>query len=318
MSPKASQFATGEPDAMHTAALKRARKQVMAIRSFYVSASLYAIVIPFLWVINLTVGGKIWAYWPTLGWGMGLCVHALTVFAGSSFFGIAWEEKKIEELMARENLKVVSREKQMVQAQMRLLQAQIEPHFLFNTLANIQSLIARSPDKAALMMDNFIAYLRESLSASRAQQGTLKQEFDLLKHYLDLIKIRMAERLEYDLNLAPELGNVALAPMLLQPLVENAIKHGLEPKIEGGRVVVRAYQRDNSVMISVEDNGLGFADNADSAGSGVGLANLRERIAVLYDGQARLEITDLGSSTNQGTRVSLIVPVAAIGVEQTT
>ena len=313
-----SQSSTDASDEAHAKALKRARKQVQAVRSFYLDASLYAIIIPFLWVINLIPGGRIWAIWPTLGWGMGLTIHALTVFSESSFFGVAWEEKKVEELMARESLKVVSREKQMVQAQMRLLQAQIEPHFLFNTLANIQSLIARSPDKASLMMDNFIAYLRESLSASRAQQGTLTQEFDLLKHYLDLIKIRMAERLEYDLSLAPELANVALAPMLLQPLVENAIKHGLEPKVDGGRVVVRAYQRENSMVISVEDNGLGFADNADSVGSGVGLANLRERIAVLYDNQARLEIADVGASKHAGTRVSLIVPIAAIGVEQTT
>ena len=299
------------------AALERARKHVRAVRSFYVNASMYATIIPILWAVNLTMGGEIWAHWSMIGWGIGLSIHGLSVFAERSFFGIAWEEKKVEELMARENLKVVSREKQMVQAQMRLLQAQIEPHFLFNTLANIQSLIARSPDKATLMMDNFIAYLRESLSASRSQQGTVKQEFDLLKHYLDLIKIRMADRLEYDLNLAPELAKVALAPMLLQPIVENAIKHGLEPKVNGGRVAVRAYKTEDCMVISVEDNGLGFADNADSAASGVGLANLRERIAVLYDGQARLEIVDAGPSKQTGTRVSLIVPIAAISASVT-
>ena len=190
-----------------------------------------------------------WAHWPTIGWGIGLTIHGLSVFAGRSFFGAEWEEKKVEELMARENLKVVSREKQLVQAQMRMLQAQIEPHFLFNTLANIQSLIARSPDKAGLMMDNFIAYLRESLSASRSQEGTLQQEFTLLRHYLDLIKIRMADRLQYTLNLAPGLEAMPMAPMLLQPVVENAIKHGLEPKVEGGTVTVDARREGDRLLV---------------------------------------------------------------------
>ncbi|MBK8741714.1 MAG: histidine kinase [Betaproteobacteria bacterium] len=279
------------------------------MRSFYVSASMYAVIIPSLWIINLSAGGPIWAVWPTFGWGAGLVIHGLSVFAGRSFFGAEWQAKKVEELMARENLKVVSREKQLVQAQMRMLQAQIEPHFLFNTLANIQSLIGRAPDKASLMMDNFIAYLRETLSASRAQEGTVQQEFALLRHYLDLIKIRMADRLQYTLSLAPGLETAPMAPMLLQPLVENAIKHGLEPKVEGGAVSVdvqRAGDAGNErMLITVEDNGLGFSDDADSKGTGVGLANLRERLAVLYDGRASLDIAD----ARPGTRIRIAVPL---------
>ncbi len=289
-------------------ALLRARKRVRELRAFYSSAALYATVIPVLWIINLFGGGKIWAYWPTLGWGLGLAVHGLSVFAGSTFFGAEWEERKVEEVMARENLKVVSREKQLMQAQIRLLQAQIEPHFLFNTLANIQSLIARSPDRANLMMDNFIAYLRETLSASRAQVGTVKQEFELLRHYLDLIKIRMADRLGYTLNIEPELEGVPLAPMLLQPIVENAIKHGLEPKVEGGRVDVDAIRQGNEMILTVRDTGFGFAENADSKGAGVGLSNLRDRLAVLYDGRATLEVAD----ANPGTRIQIRVPLLAI------
>ena len=286
-------------------ALRRARKKVREIRSFYVSASMYAIIIPSLWILNLVMGGKIWAHWPMIGWGIGLSIHGLTVFSGSSFFGTKWEEKKVEELMARENLKVVSREKQLMQAQMRMLQAQIEPHFLFNTLANIQSLIGRSPDKASLMMDNFIAYLRESLSASRAQEGTVQQEFALVRHYLDLIKIRMANRLQYKLNLEPGLEAVAMAPMLLQPIVENAIKHGLEPKVEGGTVTVDARREGDRMLVTVEDNGFGFSDYADSKGTGVGLANLRERLAVLYDGRATIDIAD----ARPGTRIRISVPL---------
>ena len=292
-------------DPIREASLRRAQKRVREMRAFYVSATAYAIIIPGLWIFNVVNGGKLWAHWATIGWGIGLTIHGLTVFAGKSVFGSVWDENKVEELMARDNLKVVSREKQLVQAQMRMLQAQIEPHFLFNTLAYIQSLITRSPDKASLMMDNFIAYLRESLSASRAQEGTVQQEFTLVRHYLDLIKIRMAERLQYTLTMSSHLASVPLAPMLLQPIVENAIKHGLEPKIEGGMVSVDARSEAGRMLLTVEDNGLGFSEFADSNGTGVGLANLRERLAVLYDGRATLDIAD----AKPGTRIHISVPL---------
>ena len=287
------------------AALRNARNRVKQMRGWYISFTMYCIIIPVLWITNLAQGGKIWAHWATLGWGFGLTVHGLSVFAGRSFFGSAWEEKKVEELMAREQLKAVSSEKQLMQAQMRMLQAQIEPHFLFNTLATIQSLIARSPEKASLMMDNFIAYLRQSLSASRAQEGTVKQEFDLLRHYLELLKIRMGDRLQFELDLADDLGGVPLAPMLLQPVVENAIKHGLEPKVDGGLVRVSATRKGEQMVLTVVDNGLGFSENADSSGSGVGLANLRERLAVLYDGAATLTVAE----ANPGTTITIRVPL---------
>ena len=289
----------------HDEALRRARKRVKEIRSFYASGAMYCLVIPCLWAINLISGGPLWAHWPMIGWGIGLTVHGLTVFAGRSFFGSEWEEKKVEEIMVREKLKVVSGEKQLVQAQMRMLQAQIEPHFLFNTLATIQSLISRSPDKANLMMDNFIAYLRQSLSASRAQVGTVKQEFDLLRHYLELLKIRMGDRLRFDLDLADDLDSAPLAPMLLQPVVENAIKHGLEPKVEGGTVRVSARREGEQMVLCVKDDGLGFSDHADSSGEGVGLSNLRERIAVLYDGRATLTVAE----ANPGTEITICVPL---------
>ncbi len=300
-----NQTTADNADLLRQEALRRARKKVREIRAFYMSASLYAIIIPLLWILNLATGTKIWAIWATVGWGIGLTVHGLSVFAGRSFFGTEWEEKKVDELMARENLKIVSREKQLMQAQLRMLQAQIEPHFLFNTLANIQSLIARSPDRASLMMDNFIAYLRESLSASRAQEGTVRQEFALVRHYLDLIKIRMADRLQYKLNLPSGLEKIPMAPMLLQPVVENAVKHGLEPKVEGGLVTVNARQEGGRMFITVEDNGLGFSENADSKGTGAGLSNLRERLAVLYDGRAMMDIAD----AHPGTRISITVPL---------
>jgi signal transduction histidine kinase len=285
------------------AALLNARKRVKEMREFYMNLTMYCSIIPILWLINAFTPGPWWAHWPTVGWGIGVTVHGLTVFADGTFFGAAWEEKKVAELMAHEQLKVVSGEKRLVQAQMRMLQAQIEPHFLFNTLANIQSLINRSPERANLMMDNFIAYLRQTLSASRSQEGTVKQEIDLLKNYLELIKIRMAERLQFAIEVDETIVNSPLPPMLLQPLVENAIKHGLEPKVEGGRVTVRAKRDGDRIRFEVEDNGLSFSDDA---GDGVGLSNLRERLAVLYDARAELTISD----ANPGTRIVIEIPVS--------
>ena len=292
----------------HQDALRRAHKQAKAIRAFYISATWYAVIIPLLWIVNLFGGGKIWAFWPMIGWGIGLTIHGLSVFAGGTFFGPAWEERKVEELMARENLKIVSGEKQLVQAQMRMLQAQIEPHFLFNTLATIQSLIARTPDKAELMMENFIAYLRQSLNASRAQAGTLKQEFELLRNYLELLKIRMGNRLDYTLVIEPGLDSQSLPPMLLQPLVENAVKHGLEPKVSGGQVRVAAGREGEMMCITVGDNGLGFGEHADYSGTGIGLANVRERLNVLYDGRATLAIAE----ANPGTEIRIRIPLTNV------
>ena len=289
----------------HEQALMVARKRVKEMRSFYVSATMYAVIIPVLWILNLSIGGRLWAQWPMIGWGIGLTAQGLSVFAGRSFFGAEWEQKKVDEIMARENLKAVSSEKQLVQAQMRMLQAQIEPHFLFNTLANIQTLIPRAPEKASLMMDNFIAYLRQSLTASRAQQGTVKQEVDLLRNYLELLKIRMGDRLQFECDIEPDLQSASLPPMLLQPIVENAIKHGLEPKVEGGRVRVSAHRSGATMVLTVTDNGLGFSEHADSSGAGVGLANLRERLAVLYDGQATLTVAD----AKPGTVITISTPL---------
>jgi sensor histidine kinase YesM len=287
----------------YDAALRRARKKAKEIREFYSHLLSYCLVIPTLWIVNAFVPGQWWAQWATIGWGFGVTIHGLSVFADGTFFGSAWEEKKVAELMANEKLKVVSSEKQLVQAQMRMLQAQIEPHFLFNTLANIQSLIAKSPDRANLMMDNFIAYLRQSLTASRAQEGTVQQEIDLVRHYLDLIKIRMAERLSFTFDIDPLLSPV-------QPIVENAIKHGLEPKEEGGYISIRGELIDagSRIRFTIADNGLGFGVHADSAGTGLGLANLRERLKVLYDGAATMEITD----ANPGTSVVITFPSSTV------
>jgi hypothetical protein len=196
-------------------------------------------------------------------------------------------------------------ERQATDAQLRALQAQIEPHFLFNTLANVVSLIDAQPPAARQMLERLIDLLRGSLSASRAQHATLGQELDLVRAYLDIQAIRMGPRLAVEVDAAADVRVLPVPPLLLQPLVENAIAHGLEPKIEGGRIRVTAALRDGGLELVVEDNGVGFG--ALTRGGGVGLPNLRARLATQYDGQAHLAIED----ARPGTRVRLQLPAAA-------
>jgi sensor histidine kinase YesM len=285
-----------------SAAYERAWRQVKAMRGFYKHAAIYFVVIAGLCAINLLKSPtKLWFLFPAAGWGVGLVLHALSVWGRAFWLGREWEEKKIAQIMAREKIRTLSTEKQLAEAKLRLLQAQIEPHFLFNTLANVVSLIEPAPAKAQLMLENFIHYLRGSLAASRATNGTFEQERKLLNHYLDLIKIRMGDRLEFSIDIESSVLQEPLAPMLLQPVIENAIRHGLEPKIEGGFVALKARRLKDEIQVVVEDNGLGFKPNENA---GIGLDNLRERLAVLYDRQATLTIFE----RNPGTVVTIMLP----------
>src|SRR5262249_17324865 len=155
-----------------------------------------------------------------------------------------------------------------------------EPHFLFNTLANVTSLIDAAPEKAKLMLARLIELLRASLAASRATQVDVGRELDLVRAYLDILAIRMGARLRYSIDVAPDLRPLPVPPLLIQPLVENAVKHGLEPKMQGGSVNVSVRSDADTLLVEVADDGLGFAP---ATTSGLGLSNLRERLAALYD-----------------------------------
>lgn len=196
-------------------------------------------------------------------------------------------------------------ERAAVEARLKLLQAQIEPHFLFNTLANLQALIAVDPKRAQAMLGHLDGYLRATLATTRNDRGTLAEEFALLRGYLEILAIRMGPRLAYELDLPEGLASTTVPPMLLQPLVENAIKHGLEPKVDGGRVRVSARAEGRVLVLMVEDTGLGFGVGA-TGGTGVGLPNVRERLAALYSGAASLET---GENPGGGVRVTLRLPI---------
>jgi LytS/YehU family sensor histidine kinase len=180
---------------------------------------------------------------------------------------------------------------QATQSRLKMLETQIEPHMLFNTLANLQVLIDTDPGRAQLMLDHLIAYLRATLSASRANMHPLRAEFDRLRDYLELMAIRMDTRLSFDLQLPPALASAAVPTLLLQPLVENAIRHGLEPKVQGGRITVRATREAAGLMLEVADTGVGLTHGTPPHES-FGLAQVRERLRTRFGDGARLTLAD--------------------------
>jgi len=217
----------------------------------------------------------------------------LTLIAAASatvFFANRERVMRAEAALAQEKARTETVARQALQAQLQSLQAQIEPHMLFNTLANLQGLIAIDPPRAQQMLDLLIQYLRATLTSSRAGSNTLEQEFAQMEAYLGLMQIRMGERLSYSFDLPPALRAREVPPMLLQPLVENAIAHGLEPKIEGGHVTVGAALHDGALALTVRDTGLGPAAGPGKKGTNVGLVNTRERLRALYGDNASLTL----------------------------
>jgi len=176
---------------------------------------------------------------------------------------------------------------QASEAHLRLLQSQLEPHMLFNTLANLRVLIGTDPPRALTMLDRLNDYLRATLASSRAASHSLAEEFERLQDYLELMALRMGERLQYTLTLPEALRDQPVPPLLLQPLVENAIRHGLEPHIGGGQVNVQARVEGPHLLLTVQDNGQGLPSGTLNA-SGFGLTQVRERLATRYGPQASL------------------------------
>jgi LytS/YehU family sensor histidine kinase len=204
-----------------------------------------------------------------------------------------------------------SLKRQVVEARMAAMQAQVEPHFLFNTLASIDHLIETDPPRASIMQKNLIALLRASMPTMREAnaQATrdLGKELAMIRPYLEILKVRMEERLQTDVRVSDGLLSAEFPPMMLQSLVENAIKHGLEPKAEGGRLSVSAEIVHGKLAVTVADTGLGFG-KADTAGTGIGLSNIRERLALLYGGKGSLNVTE---TPGGGTTVTITIPYVA-------
>ncbi|MFD2299087.1 histidine kinase [Paracidovorax citrulli] len=215
--------------------------------------------------------------------------------------------------------RIAEAQRDAAEARLRLLQTQLEPHMMFNTLANLRMLIAADPLRAQAMLDHFIAYLRATLGASRATAHPLVDEFELLRDYLELMSVRMGARLAYTIDLPAPLRDVPVPPLLLQPLVENAIRHGLEPQVEGGRITVAARTLPGApdrLELAVHDTGAGLGELPVQPGSRFGLAQVRERLATLRGPAAMLELGP--GDGGHGTRVRIVLPLERSAVAAST
>ncbi|WP_444944650.1 sensor histidine kinase [Microbulbifer sp. SSSA002] len=219
---------------------------------------------------------------------------------------------QLEKERQEAKLKQVEQQKTLAQSQLKVLQSQIEPHFLFNTLANLKVLIRHDPQKAESLLDNFSELLRFSLKKSRSDQVSLKDEISSLECYLEIQKIRLGERLEYEIDLSRDIPLETLVPpLLVQPLVENAIFHGIEPAAKGGLIHLRVQQKEDQWIIEVADNGVGLAAGVGKLScnkhNGIALSNIRERLSTLYQERGKLLIQ---SNQQGGVTARLEFPCA--------
>lgn len=258
----------------------------------------------------------------TLGGWLGDLLSAALVAVFAYFIAAKIIVRKTAESEARLRVATVNAEqealqRQLVQARLKLLQAQVEPHFLFNTLAAVDYLIETDAPRASVMQKKLITYLRGALPQMRQESSTLGREMALIRAYLDLIKMRIEDRLEVDIQVPPILMNAVFPPMILQSLVENAIKHGIEPKPEGGRITILARTQDEQLWVEVSDTGVGLPDGdifgTSTNGTGLGLDNIRKRLALLYPGASRIE---LRSGHGGGTTVRLVIPYQTLSHDE--
>jgi signal transduction histidine kinase len=211
------------------------------------------------------------------------------------------ERRKGEETLVRET----TTEKELTVAKLSLLQAQVEPHFLYNTLASAQLLARSDPARADEMLGHLITYLRQSVPRAEDAMSTLGDELERARAYLEILKIRMGERLSLQVQVPEDLKGLAMPPMMLQTLVENAVKHGLEPVTGGGTVWILARAVDGKVAVTVADDGRGFSEVG--RGTGIGLTNVRERLRLAYGDAASFSI---GANFPKGVAATITLPAS--------
>ena len=241
---------------------------------------------------NFGVFLTIWLTWTLLG-GLG---YALFYFTR--------EDDQQRQQLCDAELAQQALGAQMLQARLSALQAQIEPHFLFNTLANVRRLYETTPSRGREMLASLIDSLRAALPSMRSSASTVGRELDLARAYLTILHMRMGERLQFSIGADPALLEAPMPPMVLTTLVENAIKHGLGPLPEGGRIDIRARRSGEDLEIEVRDTGAGFTA---TQGSGVGLANTRSRLAGLYGARASPQ---LATAAPRGVVAIVRLPLA--------
>lgn len=238
-----------------------------------------------------------------------LLIALFAYFAAAKIIVRKTAESDAKLRVANDSAEREAMQRQLVQARLKLLQAQVEPHFLFNTLAAVDYLIETDPQRASAMQKLLISYLRAALPQMRQESSTLGRELTLIRPYLELLKLRIEDRLSYEILVPAGLESAVFPPMVLQSLVENAIKHGIEPKPEGGRVTVLAEVVDGELRVDVMDSGVGLPQgdiySQASRGTGLGLDNIRNRLALLYPGKSHMA---LRPGDNGGTLVRVTIP----------
>ena len=229
---------------------------------------------------------------------LGVVFGSIITYFFSSREQIAASRAQIQE----EKIKRLTSEKKAAEAHLKLLQAQIEPHFLFNTLSNVINLLDNDVEKGKSMLVDFTRYLRTSLTKIRGQHATLGHEMEMIRAYLNIFKVRMGDRLKFRIELPDHLMDIAFPSMLLQPLVENAIKHGLEPRVGGGEILIRGEENDSLLRLEIIDTGMGFQKDPED---GLGLANIRDRLQSIYGIDGRLELAE---NHSEGVKATIEVP----------
>ena len=233
----------------------------------------------------------------------------MTAFFNGVFVSLFWV-LKLREARAADALHRAEAERHLVskhaiESELKLMQAQVEPHFLFNTLASVQFLTETDPPQASKMLGHLLAYLRAALPQLRRASTTLGQEIELAEAYLNILRMRMGARLEFSIDVPEALRTHPFPPVLLISVVENAVTHGLEPQAAGGRITIAARNEPDRLVVTVTDDGCGLSGNNSQPGQGVGLANLRDRLAALFGTRARFSLEDVAP---HGAKATIEVP----------
>ena len=222
----------------------------------------------------------------------------------SLFFLLKFRETRAAEALHKAEAERYRLSKHAVESELKLMQAQVEPHFLFNTLASVQFLTETDPPQASRMLGHLLAYLRAALPQLRSASTTLGQEVELAEAYLNILRMRMGPRLDFAIDVPESLRLHAFPPVLLISVVENAITHGLEPQAEGGRITIAARRDGDRLVVTIADTGAGL-NGTSPPGRGVGLSNVRERLAALFGTRARFSLEE---ASPRGARATIEIP----------
>lgn len=260
-----------------------------------------------VWVVSLLFKQEYFSFFKHNLWRfLGFCILAAVIITGLELVVYNLKEKIEKKVLENEELKRLQMRTQLI-----ALQSKINPHFLFNTLNTMLNLIHRSPRKVETMILNLSDIYRRVLQVPENERILLKQEIDLVREYLEIEKIRLEERLKYSIKMDPSLGNFRIPPLLIEPIVENAVIHGISPKSAGGTIQIKIEKsktrRENEtfIMIKVEDNGIGMETQQGKVSKGFGLYSVQERIRLIYKDKARFHIFP---GTRKGTCITLELP----------